>query len=817
MSTLFPIFEWVVAATLRASVLVLVILVIQRLLGSRLSAKWKYALWLPVLAALLIPAQPLLPQWARLNFQPNEELTVIGFHTPEKTDSIDVKIGPELREKLSESTPSGSVGRAAENETGAGTRNGTPSEMAELSNGAPIASESQSRAEAPTATVPTRFRPRVWQTTIVSIWLIGFVCLATAVLLSYRLTLRRIRRHAIPPDESQRLQVEMLAQKIGLRYCPQLLLSHAAKTPAVCGLWRPVLLLNADFFDELTREEADFVLNHELMHLRRGDVYLNNFLCLILALHWFNPLLWYAFLRVKADRELACDFDVLRGEEPQRRVAYGKTLLKLKTVFRRPGIYLSFVGMLQENKRLRERIEFISYPKRMGLAMKSFLSIGMVLFAVLGIAKATEPQIKSVNLDSEATEPPVDLSTNDRHQEKTKSISFKKLESVSTRDQDEFTRARIAVDLEQRGVISRNHIRSGGVNTRPRIRAYLWKLDSKDPKRTRLPDSTTFGFVPKSNLAYTVNWGKGIRFWDTRTHKKSGDYIQHELREDTTMGPAISPSGKILVARSQMNHLRFWNISTRAPITSEIKQDGTIYGMKFSSNGKWFFSKTGKHLTIWQPETGKRIAGPFPHDIYSYIYSSKTNRIVTFDNNDRGEADWNCRVSIRSGESFTKVDHLNFFGHAREANWIDDQHILLVADDKDPNRRRPVPFRRRIVYLVSLKKEKPEMRELMRNDFIRGAYVAPDRNHFIVRTRDETSCWKLGKQKPIWTRVGDPLVSFGDKNWVLLHDDRSAIAVSLAEGKKIWRKEDVDYCRVFGSKIWLCNKNGMEIWRAVRQ
>ena len=49
----------------------------------------------------------------------------------------------------------------------------------------------------------------------------------------------------------------------------------------------------------LSRDEADFVLRHELMHIRRGDVLLNTMLFGLLSLHWFNPLLWFAFFRAE--------------------------------------------------------------------------------------------------------------------------------------------------------------------------------------------------------------------------------------------------------------------------------------------------------------------------------------------------------------------------------------------------------------------------------------------------------------------------------------------------------------------------------------
>ena len=155
-----------------------------------------------------------------------------------------------------------------------------------------------------------------------------------------------------------------------------------------------MLLLNESFFQMLSREEADFVLRHELMHIRRGDVLLNTMLFGLLSLHWFNPLLWYAFFRAAADREAACDEDVLHAESPARRVAYGKTLLRIEAELPRSGLCLGFVGMVQKGKRIRERIQFISNPKRMRLSVKSLALLCICVTAILGIAKSAEPQPK---------------------------------------------------------------------------------------------------------------------------------------------------------------------------------------------------------------------------------------------------------------------------------------------------------------------------------------------------------------------------------------------------------------------------------------
>ena len=400
----------------------------------------------------------------------------------------------------------------------------------------------------------------------------------------------------------------------------------------------------------------------------------------------------------------------------------------------------------------------------------------------------------------------------------TMQFQFHKLLSVPTIEKDAFTNARVAVNIDQKSVLSRNLLvtAGGGADERDRIGAYLWSLDQEKPQRTQLPDSTTFGFVPGSALAYQVQWGDGVRFWDTRTHTVSGDYLPHELREDTTIGPAVSPDGKVMVTRSKLDHLRFWDIETRQPITPEIKQAGTVYGMAFSSDGKWLFCKTHKQLTIWESDTGKLAAGPLSHNIYSFAYSRNNNQLVTLQNNDEQEDVWRSELVIRSDDRFAEVGRLALEGHARQASWVDESHLLVVADNKMPGDEGPYSYGRKLIYLVSLAPDNPQVSTLMRRNWISNVHVAPDGGYFIIRTRQETSCWKVGQPKPVWSQPGNHLVYFGDNDWVLLHDG-PVIAYSLSSGNQIWRTEPVGIVRVIGSHIWTCNENRMELWKVESQ
>lgn len=436
--------------------------------------------------------------------------------------------------------------------------------------------------------------------------------------------------------------------------------------------------------------------------------------------------------------------------------------------------------------------------------VQSCLVFAFLTLLVAGVANAQSSPPETAERKTETDGPHAD-----------RGLTFRQLASLPTRDQDAFKFARVAVSFDQQALISRNYIRSGGVDVRGRVHAYLWSLNPDDARRTELPDSTTFGFVPQSNLAFQVHWGSGVVFWDTRTHTRSGAPIPHALREDTTLGPAVSPNGEVLVTRSQLDHLRFWNIGSRQPITPERRQSGIVYGLWFSDDSKLFFSKTGKDLTVWKAGTGELIAGPFRHAIYNDMYLPTNGKLVTFETNSTKATEWKTELIVRGGETFAEVERFTLSGRAREAHWIDEQHLLVVADYRNAGESGPFTYRKRLVYLVRLMTNQPIVRKLWRQDWIRGATVAPDRKHFVVRSRDETRCWKLGVEAPVWSKPRDPQVYFGDQDWLLLRDQTVTVC-SVTDGKPLWSKNDVEICRVSGPNIWLCKDDAMEVWRVER-
>ncbi|MBQ3076184.1 MAG: hypothetical protein IJC26_08955, partial [Clostridia bacterium] len=99
--------------------------------------------------------------------------------------------------------------------------------------------------------------------------------------------------------------------------------SERVVSPFVLGLVKPKIYLPFS----LSEEEAGYVISHEKAHLRRKDHLWKPLGFLILALHWFNPLIWLAYALLCRDIELACDEKVIKEMSPGQKADYSQALL----------------------------------------------------------------------------------------------------------------------------------------------------------------------------------------------------------------------------------------------------------------------------------------------------------------------------------------------------------------------------------------------------------------------------------------------------------------------------------------------------------
>lgn len=115
-------------------------------------------------------------------------------------------------------------------------------------------------------------------------------------------------------------------------------LSDGIDTPFCLGFFPAKIYLPSD----LGEQEREYILMHERCHIRRMDHVIKLLAFLALCLHWFNPLVWIAFVLAGRDMEMSCDEAVMRELGTDIRAAYSASLLRLATGRRFAPSPLSF-------------------------------------------------------------------------------------------------------------------------------------------------------------------------------------------------------------------------------------------------------------------------------------------------------------------------------------------------------------------------------------------------------------------------------------------------------------------------------------------
>jgi len=159
------------------------------------------------------------------------------------------------------------------------------------------------------AAAPTRAVPYAL---LAAIWLLGaLACIAIRWRrrrqLSNRILELDLREHA-----SWRTALSSAASSLRLGRIPRLGTLDGLSTPAVSGLVRPFLLVPRAMLERTPTRHDHNALLHELAHIRRGDLWLDEACELFRAAFWFHPLVWLAISRIRALGEVACDATVAR-------------------------------------------------------------------------------------------------------------------------------------------------------------------------------------------------------------------------------------------------------------------------------------------------------------------------------------------------------------------------------------------------------------------------------------------------------------------------------------------------------------------------
>ncbi|MFO1444151.1 hypothetical protein KDN24_13250 [Bacillus sp. Bva_UNVM-123] len=158
------------------------------------------------------------------------------------------------------------------------------------------------------------------------------------------------------------------------------------KTAFVLGLIRPKIYLPTD----LNVEERGYILLHEQTHIHRKDHIIKILAFFILSIHWFNPLVWIAFMLMSLDMELSCDERVFKDMNENIKKPYANSLLSLATskhIFN--GSPLAF-----GEGNVKVRIKNVLNYRKSSIWV---IAVSMITVMIVGIALVTNPKQGDTN------------------------------------------------------------------------------------------------------------------------------------------------------------------------------------------------------------------------------------------------------------------------------------------------------------------------------------------------------------------------------------------------------------------------------------
>lgn len=327
--TTFSLLGWLFEVTLKGSVVIALVAVATSLFGNRLSARWRHALWLIVLVRLAVPIAP-SSTWSIFNLVPSPRIAPVtaGAVTLRvNAQQAGVHVTPLLR------------------------------------------------------TVETTWWGR-HGTTVLTIWGAGLLLILLRLLLASRRLAADVKRAEASRDAEASLRIGAVVREaqaqIGIDRYIQVVVAASVKTPGLHGIFQPKLLLPEVVAREFGHREVRHIVLHELWHLRRHDIAVNWLLSLLQAVHWFNPLVWYAVARIREEREICCDELALSCLEEDERYGYGGTILRLLEEFRTAAPVPALVGIVNHKQLMKRRLSMIAtFPSR---KRSTVLFLGVMTF-----------------------------------------------------------------------------------------------------------------------------------------------------------------------------------------------------------------------------------------------------------------------------------------------------------------------------------------------------------------------------------------------------------------------------------------------------
>lgn len=209
---------------------------------------------------------------------------------------------------------------------------------------------------------------------IPTIWLLGTVILILTFISTTRSIRKRISKN-IYKDERIENILNDCKNQLNIKRKVNIVLQKKKRVPSIFGIFNPSILITKELLEE-DNQTIKYIFLHELSHYKRKDILLNYILLLVLSIHWFNPVVWFLFNKIRQDIEIGADELASRKLTKAEKKEYGMVLINSLRAKTEENYASNLLCMSDTEKNMERRIFMLK-----GKSKSIFLS--MIIIAII--------------------------------------------------------------------------------------------------------------------------------------------------------------------------------------------------------------------------------------------------------------------------------------------------------------------------------------------------------------------------------------------------------------------------------------------------
>ncbi len=371
----YILFNWIVQLSVAASILIVLVLIMQKLLKNRFGAKFQYIIWFAVILRLILPQLP-TSSISIFNYIPsaNQMPPIIVV---EKSTKNEKQISTEPR------INSAYAGYYTE-------------------------SISNQILNFSYVTKNTPLNPDI-SFFLSLIWIIGVLVISIYKLSIYVYFQNKIKKRSAFCDTEVLNILENCRSQMKITRYIKIIETEKIKSPSLIGIIHPIILLPKNIHEIVSMSKLNYIFIHELSHLKQRDTLVNWIILILKTLHWFNPAIHYGLSKMCEDMEISCDSLALSYMKDDEAKEYGLTILNLAEKI---SIYNKLPGMasiVSSKSKIKRRIIMI---KMFNKKSHKVSAVAMASLLVVGCSVLTDGNAKASSIKNQI------VSSLSKHQDK---------------------------------------------------------------------------------------------------------------------------------------------------------------------------------------------------------------------------------------------------------------------------------------------------------------------------------------------------------------------------------------------------------------